>query len=366
MDTWSECTFDRDSVHPHLVDRSHGGACEWRLCRRWRVAKVDMGIYFWFMRPSFARDHGQPRGRAKPFDDCTRELENAAELFGMDPKVVSVGIVKMPGGYGLGVRRATAPIRPLLELSSFAVNEPARATIPEQHRRRPLCPGVQLQNWDADARAGVLASERMVVGTLGMVLERNGERLLLSNNHVLAGQNRGCVGDRIAQPGGMQISDSEVVARLERFIPLQPSPAGAHPTRGNVIWNRVDAAVAALAPGIDFDLGFLGAHAVPRPSGYARPVIGERVFKIGRTSGLRWGVITSVGERVGPVTYAIGDCWFQNSFVIEGEGGRPFSEGGDSGAVVVRRTGEVVGLIYAGNGNETFACPITDVLSALA
>jgi len=33
--------------------------------------------------------------------------------------------------------------------------------------------------------------------------------------------------------------------------------------------------------------------------------------------------------------------------------------------LVVRKTGEVVGMIYAGNGSETFACPITDVLAAL-
>jgi hypothetical protein len=282
----------------------------------------------------------------------------------MDPEVVSVGIIATPGGFGFGVRRASAPIRPLIELSS-AANGCAPATIPEQDRQRPLCPGVQLQNWDADARAGVLASERMVVGSLGMVLERNGERLLLSNNHVLAGQNRGQLGDRIAQPGGLQLRESEVVARLERFVPLQPSPSGAHPTRGNVIWNRVDAAVARLSPGIDFEHGFLAAHSVPRPHGYARPKIGERVFKIGRTSGLRWGVITSIAARVGPIPYAIGECWFSGSFVIEGEGGRPFSEGGDSGAIVVRRTGEVVGLIYAGNGVETYACPITDVLTAL-
>jgi hypothetical protein len=330
-----------------------------------------------------------------PFDVCTREIEQAAtELFCMDPEVVSVGIVSMPDGFGFGVRRTSdpsivplrrldlrttptvrgipitihemaAPILPLLELPSSAANGPSAATIPEQRCQRPLRPGVQLQNWDEDARAGLLASERMAVGTLGMLLERGGESLLLSNNHVLAGQNRGCVGDRITQPGGVQLLETEVVARLERFVALHPSPADARPHRNTVIWNRVDAAVARLSPGIDRSRDFLELHAVPTPSGFAHPVLGERVFKVGRTTGLRRGVITSVNDHVGPIPYAIGGCWFSGSFVVEGERGLPFSEGGDSGAIVVRQTGEVIGLIYAGNGVETFACPITDVLAQL-
>ncbi len=42
-----------------------------------------------------------------------------------------------------------------------------------------------------------------------------------------------------------------------------------------------------------------------------------------------------------------------------------FSDHGDSGSVVVKeKTGEVVGLLYAGNGTDTWACPIDDVLAA--
>ncbi|HVH98267.1 MAG TPA: hypothetical protein VM869_06145 [Enhygromyxa sp.] len=312
----------------------------------------------------------------------------------MDPEVVSVGIVALPGGFGFGVRlfrgfsdtsvvplhrcdrvatirgiplvvhHMDAPIVPLLELPSAAANGPSLASLPEQRRQRPLRPGVQLQNWDADARAGLLTSERITVGTLGMVLAHDDGALLLSNNHVLAGQNRGCIGDRIAQPGGVQIGEAEVVARLERFVPLQVSPIGARPGLG-VIWNQVDAAVARLRASVDWRASFLDVHALPSPSRYAGPVLGERVFKVGRTTGLRWGVITSVGVRVGPIPYAIGGCWFRGSFMIEGEGGRPFSDGGDSGAIVVRRSGEVIGMIYAGNGAETLACPISDVLAAI-
>jgi hypothetical protein len=135
--------------------------------------------------------------------------------------------------------------------------------------------------------------------------------------------------------------------------------------RQRVIWNRVDAAVARLCASVEWRASFLAEHALPTPSRCAGPMIGERVFKVGRTTGLRWGVITSVRDRVGPIPYAIGDCWFRGSFVIEGERGRAFSEGGDSGAIVVRSSGEVLGMIYAGNGVQTYACPITDVLAEL-
>src|SRR5690606_41230724 len=71
-----------------------------------RVADGAFGNYAENMRPSLVRDHGQPRGLEMPLDVCTREIEcGAAELFGMDPEVVSVGIIRMPGGYGFGVRR---------------------------------------------------------------------------------------------------------------------------------------------------------------------------------------------------------------------------------------------------------------------
>jgi hypothetical protein len=358
------------------------------------VAELVIDVYASIMgRPSQIRDHGQPRGLAAPFDVCTREIDRvAAELFDMDPEVVSVGIIAMPGGYGFGVRRhfdprvdpqvvplrrrylrnipsirgiairvyeLPAPIRPLLVLPSAAANDGTPATIPEQDRQRPLRPGAQLQNWDEDARAGLVASEQVRVGSLGFVLERGDGRFLLSNNHVLAGQNRGCFGDRITQPGGARIVESEVIARLERFVPLYPSA-----NVREVIWNEVDAAIARLAPGIECAPEFSDSS-LPLPRGVANPVLGERVFKVGRTTGLRWGRIISVAERVGPIPYEVGGCWFRGSFVIEGDDGEPFSEGGDSGAIVVRQAGEVVGMVYAGNGVETFACPITKVLAEL-
>ena len=330
---------------------------------------------------------------------CTRELEGGVtELCAMDPQIVSVGIGRRADGYGYRVvRRITpdviplrevhpkvwqfgvrgiavelcevaTPVEPLLEISSSSASGGSGGhQLPERARQRPLCAGLQVQNWDNDARQGALERERIVVGTLGMIHECGGRRWLLSNNHVIVGNNNaGHSGDRILQAGSPRFVDRELVARLDRFAALRPSPVGAAVQFGNVIWNRVDAAAAELTPGLDHRDGFVPSRKqLPRLGALARPSIGEEVFKVGRTTGLTRGRVVSISDVVGPVHYAeLGPCWFQGSFTIESDEGT-FSAGGDSGAVVVRPTGEVVGMIYAGNGVQTYACPIIDVLESL-
>jgi len=42
-----------------------------------------------------------------------------------------------------------------------------------------------------------------------------------------------------------------------------------------------------------------------------------------------------------------------------------FSDHGDSGSAIVGASGKIVGLLYAGNGQQTYACPIDEVFKAL-
>src|SRR3989475_3294839 len=63
---------------------------------------------------------------------------------------------------------------------------------------------------------------QITAGTLGVLARRNGRPVLLSNNHVLANQNAGRVGDPILQPGpadGSRLQDT--VARLVDSVPIQ-------------------------------------------------------------------------------------------------------------------------------------------------
>ena len=127
----------------------------------------------------------------------------------------------------------------------------AASFVPEQQFTRPLVCGLQVQNVDDDDRqrlAGQLAPNLIGIGSLGcFVTLATGATAFLSNNHVLAGENRGLKGhDRILQPGNLAFDPNQHYATLTDFIPLKPSPNNARPARGNVVFNEVDAAVAVL------------------------------------------------------------------------------------------------------------------------
>ena len=332
-----------------------------------------------------------------PFRECADQLkESVRDLFGTDPQVQAVGIARHGGGFGFKAVKNAARIVPsggghavgplpakvngipvIVEtvhtsVAALRAAHPlATSFVAEQNAHRPLTCGLQVQNFDDDDRrrtAGLLQPGYIVIGTLGgfVTLNAGGQTAILSNNHVLAGENRGHrTRDRILQPGNVTFSTPEHVATLTEYVSLLVSPPGARPAAGTVIYNQVDAAVAELVSGVAFGQNYLAAHALPNPSGTAAPRVGDKVFKVGRTTGLTRGEITAVGTTVGPVGYEPGDCWFQNQFEIVGDDGVMFSDHGDSGSLVVSTTGEVVGLLFAGDGVHTYANPIDDVLSKL-
>lgn len=315
----------------------------------------------------------------------------AARLFRADPRLRSVGITRAGAGFGFrAVRNAALPVAqgctplpagiegiPVFVRDSFAEVRPlllvpgsgpasplAGSTVPEVRRHRHLGCGVQVQNVDDDEREGVLAAGLMQVGSLGCFVQlADGSPALLSNNHVIAGENRGVRGvDRIQQPGGAAHRPRDRVGRLADFEPLAFSTPGAHPFDGTAALNVMDAAVAVLDDGIPWRPGFLPVRNLPTPTSIARPCLGDAVCKVGRTTGLTYGEVTDVDVTVGPIRYGSGACWFSGVFAVEGEKGASFSDGGDSGAIILRPNGEVVGLLFAGNGEQTFACPIHPVL----
>jgi hypothetical protein len=156
---------------------------------------------------------------------------SAYEIFGADPRVRSVGIGRHDGRLSLVAIRNTSvavPLTQVKELKSFhtlPVNyidgdrnpeslalrlkirrrdtPHEKLTVPEQGQHRPVVCGLQVQNFDDDFRTDALKSGHMIVGTIGcMVRLRNGSSGFLSNNHVVAGQNRGHKErDRILQAG---------------------------------------------------------------------------------------------------------------------------------------------------------------------
>jgi hypothetical protein len=260
-------------------------------------------------------------------------------------------------------------VESLILVSDAGAASPSFASfVPEVNRHRPLVCGLQIQNFDDDDRQGMIGTGFIIVGTLGcfVQLDSNNKRAILSNNHVLAGENRGILTkDRILQPGSGVHQASDQIAVLSNFVDLKDSPHGAMPIHGNVAFNDIDAAIAELDSGINWSQGYLSSRTLSSPSATAIAQLGDNVFKVGRTTGLTYGEVTDIATTVGPVGYDPGPCWFQNSIVIESTDGTLFSDKGDSGSVIVRTSGEVVGLLYAGNGQQTYACPIDSVMGAL-
>lgn len=322
--------------------------------------------------------------------------EAAATLFDADPAVRSVGVGRHRGRPAFVTVRNANVIVPMSasreavprRLLGFAVQHlesfhdpvgehrvphtgpgsPAVGSlVPEQSMHRPLVCGLQVQNFDDDVRTGVIEQGSIIIGTLGCFADHQGKPAMLSNNHVLAGENRGIRGkDRIFQPGSGSFSSAEHVATLTDYVKLLTSPPGAAPRLGNVVYNDVDAAIARLREGVAFAQAYLPLRTARPPSGTAVPAFGDEVHKVGRTTGLTYGKIVKTSTIVGPVGYGIGPCWFRNSFTIVGINGTMFSDRGDSGSAIVRsKDGAVLGLLYAGNGTQTYACPIDLVLSAM-
>lgn len=332
-------------------------------------------------------------------EEALQSVEDAAgELFDTDSAVRSVGVGLNGDGFGyVAIRNAKAilayaavakRLRPekfrgipihyqnsSADPASFArvpSSGPASpgvgSLVPEQQYHRPLACGLQLQNVDDDVRTGQLAHGYMIVGTLGCFVQHPTlGSSILSNNHVVAGENRGAIGiDRILQPGSTAFDPVMHATTLRAFEPLQASPLGASIVAGTVAYNDIDAGVAGLELGQIYVQSYLPMRKAQPPNGVAVANVGDKVHKVGRTTGLTFGEVTQVGVVVGPVGYGIGGCWFRNSLVIHGNSGTTFSDHGDSGSAIVRTSdGMVVGLLYAGNGTETYACPIGTVLNRL-
>ena len=229
---------------------------------------------------------------------------------------------------------------------------------------------------------------RITAGTLGVVVRdrTSGERLILSNNHVLANSNDSNPGDPILQPGPTDggTTTSDVIAHLERFIPIQFSVepgncsiAGSFAEIGNAIAgllgskhrvltiranpqaaNLVDCAVARPVNGADVLDEIVEIGTV---SGVLDAALGMAVRKSGRTTGLTTGEITVIDATVN-VSYGPGRTAQFDNQIVAG----PMSQGGDSGSLVVAGDAlKAVGLLYAGSDQSTIFNPIQAVLDSL-
>ncbi len=192
----------------------------------------------------------------------------------------------------------------------------------------------------------------ITAGTLGCLVKRGQETLILSNNHVLANENRGVRGDPILQPGRFDggKEDKDVIAQLESFVKVEAEAT-----------NRVDAALALPYDVRDVTPEILN---IGRVRGTRAADLEEKVMKSGRTTRVTNGVVQDVSATL-RVGYATGSYLFTDQMILQGDKG-PFSGGGDSGALILDYQGNAVGLLFAGSPFFTVANKIENVQSALS
>lgn len=248
-------------------------------------------------------------------------------------------------------------------------------------RWRPAPPGVSIGHYHITA------------GTFGTVVRdvATGQRLILSNNHVLANSNEANIGDPILQPGPADggRAPQDRIADLERFVPIQMDNGngGDDPTCGIAQFttsllntfaqitgsahriqakristaaspNLVDAAVAkptddSVITDEIIDIGKVNT--------VAEAELNMEVTKSGRTTGTTEGQITTLNAII-QVGYG-GNlvATFEDQILTT-----DMSEPGDSGSLLVSKADKAaVGLLFAGSDTVTVHSPIQFVMDAL-
>ncbi len=249
---------------------------------------------------------------------------------------------------------------------------PIRALQAPTDRFRPAPGGVSIGHRDITA------------GTLGCVVRREGVRLILSNNHVLANSNAASPGDPILQPGpadGGRLPEDQI-AVLEDFVPIEfrDGPSGCrvargaaqvanacaallgskarlHAVRGRAAENRVDAAVARPLFDRDVSEQILEIGTI---KGTGQAELGMSIQKSGRTTGQTLGQVLQIDVSAN-VQYGAGRVALFTDQLLAG----PMSQGGDSGSAVLDGDNRLVGLLFAGSETTTIINRIEHVFSAL-
>lgn len=229
----------------------------------------------------------------------------------------------------------------------FEAVQPLAATPDPRTLLRPAPPGCSVGFEDPSGNS-------VMAGTFGALARRGPRLFVLSNNHVLADENRLPAGSSTFQPGLLDAGSPPVtgeIAKLSAFVDLHPSD-----------FNLVDAAISEVS---DPSLVTNAIIKIGAPTGVAAAQDKMSVHKFGRTTGYRVGFIDTTMMDVS-VEYEIGVLNFRNQIIIKGLGGQQFSASGDSGsAIIERNTGRAVGLLFAGSSSHTIANHMDDVLQAL-
>lgn len=180
----------------------------------------------------------------------------------------------------------------------------------------------------------------------------------LTNYHVAVAQG-GRRGHRMCQPVG----SAPHFGFMERFHPISFSQSASNEVDGAFLATYLEGGPFGTPGGYSvipeqYQLGRI----VPRPYAAGEQVIGGRVVKSGRTTGIMRGRIVGVGAST-YVGYDQGTARFVNQLITRGDNG-DMSRPGDSGSLVLDDELRPLGLLFAGGGGTTIVNPIDRVIAA--
>jgi hypothetical protein len=210
----------------------------------------------------------------------------------------------------------------------------------ERGRHRPALSGLSLGH----SAGGI--------GTLGFIARREGELVVVSNNHVLARENEADPGDVILQPaatdGGTSADDE--IARLEGFEPLDFYGP-----------NTIDGAFARTSRElVGQDIYGIGRW-MADPLEPHRDMLAR---KCGRTTGITRGIVFDANASI-KMRYQRGIVLLQDQALVRGVG-TPFSDRGDSGSLVLEESsGRPFGLLCGGSPRFSVVNRVQRVLDKL-
>ncbi len=187
-----------------------------------------------------------------------------------------------------------------------------------------------------------IGSKTTLAQTLGcLVKDREGHLYILT----ISGSFKPA--DEVLQPGPLDggKTETDIIAKLERVI--EPN------------LSKPNQAMGALARVLDPSLVSSEIRGIGKLRGTAEPHLGAIVRKVGRTTGLTMGRITSIDTDV-KLDYPEGTATFEGLIATERMTG-----GGDSGSILVDENNYAVGMSFAGSSAQSLFIPIRKILDAL-
>ena len=300
--------------------------------------------------------------------------------------VVAVGRgIKISGGVATGQEAVIVSVSrklPLDQLDPADVVPPEAEGLPTDVVETGIIRAFSVERERPAYGGDSIGHYLITAGTLGCVLLRGDDRVILSNNHVLANSNAAQIGDAILQPGPHDGGTSaDRIATLLDFVPVEfdgevpadcPIAGGmvdvankvsellARDTRLQAVRqaqpNLVDAAIAR--PLIDADVSD-EIRGVGLLAGAGRAELGMALTKSGRTTNVTQGEVLQVDVTV-RVQYGAGQIATFEDQVMAGAMSQP----GDSGSAVLDADRNLVGLLFAGSDTSTVFCRSEHVLEA--